>query len=201
MVRSFIAAVLAVLLIAAPSVGRSFADLDKSVYRLDLAIGEDEGYCTAWRVKQGTYITASHCTVEEIESWKIKGIPASVIGRDEPHDLAAMYVAPKLLDGPSLPLAKKDVKFGDAVVGYGYGLGIAMATWNHVTQPGVKIFGQEFMLFHTNFVPGMSGGPIFNDKFEVVSVVQAGGPPGTIIQDLGLGATQQALREFAKIYQ
>jgi hypothetical protein len=140
---------------------------------------DTDGYCTTFTVGiPNRWATAGHCVGKNM---KINGQDVIVLKEDKEHDLA-------LLQGPEgtpLTIAKKPAELGDSVYLVGW-----PAKWegerpmvffgkvNIEPMPdeelGHRVFGID-----SGGGRGMSGGPILNEKGEVVGMTEAlsGGIP------------------------
>lgn len=163
--------------------------------------------CTAWRLRDEIYITVAHCTTdmegESLTDITLAGVQGTVVKRDADKDLAAIFVPLGRLRGPSLKVSDSGVRIGQgtAAVGYGGGAKEAYFTFGYISRvlmvfPTSHATTMIGLIIYGGFIPAMSGGPILNERVEVISTVQATGPPFGIFQDVAIGIPQQALRDF-----
>ena len=125
---------------------------------------------------EGTIITAYHC-VEDGEDFQVlyKGqlFPGVVTFTKQSADLAFVAaVGARLKD--SVPLAEKAPVLGSKVIWLGYPLGehLIMGT-GIVGNPLVIIPGLpgDYLAVYGQFIPGNSGGPVFNVKGALIGIV------------------------------
>ena len=147
--------------------------------------------------KDGTLLTNNHVVEVEgdvaktisVKTSDDKILPARVIGRDPPTDLAVLKV--DLKDAPALSLGDSDaIEVGDWAVAIGNPFGLA-----HTVSAGiVSAKGRtkeevpldpsgyyDFIQTDASINPGNSGGPLLNLKGEVVginSAIRGGGAQG-----------------------
>ncbi|MCA9174051.1 MAG: trypsin-like peptidase domain-containing protein [Planctomycetales bacterium] len=102
--------------------------------------------------------------------------PADVIGFDDEHDLAVLRV--QATGMPSLPLADSEqVQLAEAIRVIGYPISDILGTSVKVTQGSIAgVVDQEVKLLQVDATvnPGNSGGPMLNDRGEVLGVVTSG---------------------------
>lgn len=154
--------------------------LGKSVVYIETTSGSCSGAVVDDKAgKDGSkdhVLTAAHCDGKEIYA---DGAAAKVISKDTKKDLMVLEVDD--LGKPALPLAKSNPKTGNEVASYGYGWGLErpMFRTSHVSDDNTYIpengIGGPFIVVDTQFVPGMSGGPVVNQAGEIVLIVQQGG--------------------------
>jgi S1-C subfamily serine protease len=130
-------------------------------------------------------LTAAHCDGPELLADQR---PATVVNKNEKKDLLVLEVEDT--ERPFLQVAKSDPKQGDEVVSYGFGYGLdrPMLRRSMISDDKTYIpeggIGGPLMATDISFVPGMSGGPVVNEKGEVVMMVQM----GTSMVGFGVGA-------------
>ena len=164
---------------------------------LALVVVGERGSCTAFSInEQENYVlTASHCFGHDIEGKDllVDNSPAKLIARDQKHDLMVLYV--KGLDKPAIHMAKRDPRVGDNVASYGFGLGLEHPLFrvSYVSATDTTIDGSglpdRLIAVDTQFVPGMSGGPVVNADGNLVMMVEAGG------QGVGLGPGAEMIKK------
>jgi len=95
-----------------------------------------------------------------------------VLAADAPHDLAIIRIRAK--DLPVLPLGdSKAVKPGEHVVAIGHPLGLGNTVSDGLVSAVRDIAPQVSVLqISVPVSPGSSGGPLFNDRGEVIGVVK-----------------------------
>jgi S1-C subfamily serine protease len=126
---------------------------------------------------EGIIITADHC-VNDGEDFDVlyKGVAFDgvVIYQDDVRDLAFVAaVGARLKD--SVPLAERAPALGSKVVWLGYPLGehLIMGT-GIVGNTSVEIEGlprADWLAVYGQFIPGNSGGPVFNGKGALIGIV------------------------------
>ena len=129
-------------------------------------------YCSGV-ASEGIIITAAHCADEEGFSVIYQGgkYPAVVVYIDEVTDLAFVDAIGARIKN-DVPLAEKDPVLGNKVIWMGYplgqdffmGLGI-------VGNPRIQLGNSHYLGVYGQFIPGNSGGPVFNYKGELVGIV------------------------------
>ena len=135
---------------------------------------------TAFVVSADGYLLTCAHSVKDAEKTDVaiggKTYQASLVGMDEPHDLALVRIEAQGLT--ALPLADSEtVEVGQEVWAFGFPLAprlgesvkVARGTISGIeNQGGAKLFQLDVL---TN--PGNSGGPLLNDEGEVVGIVRA----------------------------
>jgi len=127
--------------------------------------------------KSGYMVTCNH-VVEDVQSATItlmtgEQYEGSVVGRDEPRDLAIIKVTVSGFDLPVVPLGNSDkLEIGEEVIAIGYSLALeGKAT---VSKGVVSAFRTsdrvDYIQTDTAINPGNSGGPLINLKGEVVGI-------------------------------
>ena len=105
-----------------------------------------------------------------------KVYPAMVVGTDPAHDFALLQVDASSL--PALPWIKaEDVELGEEVRAFGFPLTSALGSSLKVTRGTIsgveRAEGNPEFQIDSSVNPGNSGGPLVNDRGEVVGVVVA----------------------------
>lgn len=117
-----------------------------------------------------------------------------VLNASAAHDLILLRVDAKKL--PSLALADSDrVKPGEPVVAIGHPLGLEDTVSNGLVSAVRKVDDLVVLQISAPIAPGSSGGPIFNERGEVIGVataILAGG------QNLNLGVPSNYVKELMK---
>lgn len=165
--------------------------LQQSVVFIEMVNDKGEsGACSGFMINAAKHevLTAGHCDGETIT---VDGTKAVKVHKDERKDLMVLRVDD--VDKPALHLSKVPLDRGDEVAsfGYGYGLEFPMLRVGHVSSTKFEIEGLSgpFVVVDAPFVPGQSGGPVVNDKGEVVSIVQRTG------EGFGIGVGADVIRE------
>ena len=153
---------------------------------------EGKGLGTGFVVdKDGTILTNNHVVAEggtEAEAISVKlssgrELPARVVGRDQPTDIAVIHIDPTGLDLKPLPLGDSDaMDVGDWVVAIGNPFGLE----HTVSQGIVSAKGRtkedvpldpagfyDFLQTDASINPGNSGGPLLNLRCEVIGINSA----------------------------
>jgi S1-C subfamily serine protease len=131
-------------------------------------VGKDGHLLTCLHVVKGA--TRVRVTLGE------KGYDAAVLCTDEKHDLAVIRV--QAADLPTLPLAdSSSVELGQEIRAFGFPLGHMLGQDLKVTRGTVSGIsergGRKILQVDAAVNPGNSGGPLVNEKGEVVGVVNA----------------------------
>ena len=165
--------------------------LAESVVFIELFAGtQAQGSCTGFIIDNTKHLvlTAAHCDAEKILA---NGTVTYKMFKDERKDLLVLRA--NNIDGPEIALASNSLERGDEVasMGYGYGLEDPMFRVGHVSNIRMEIEGLSgpFVLIDSSFVPGMSGGPVVNDKGELVLIVQRTG------EGFGIGVDSTVMRD------
>ena len=189
-------ALLIALLVAAPAIASSWeaqaAKVKRSVQRMSITIKGDTGTCTAFSINdlRDYFLTAAHCFGEKMT---VGGHEARLVYLDEAADLMVLMV-PESGEVPAIKMAKLRncpddtrgyVCQGEEVAAMGYGLGLDGPQFRPgwIALPDLQIpewFGaNEHMILNAfTYVPGMSGGPVFNHDGKLVGIVQWGDNAG-----------------------
>ncbi len=135
---------------------------------------------TAWPIANGYAVTNNHVVagVEQVTLIDVSGmeLTASVVLRDEAHDLAVLGVAGSQSLPPALPLAGDDTRLGSSVFTIGYPRIDTMGRTPKLTE-GIISSVNGFMDDPASYQvsvpiqPGNSGGPLLNMDGEVVGVM------------------------------
>lgn len=196
--RSMVSLLLGVLLLSTPLLAKKptniYVETWKSIvlYR----IGEDN-HCTAFAVRFDpmVYITASHCFGEGTPLGTIDGIqvvPVLQVGE------ATAVTVPNGKSHPMLILGGRPA-LGELVTGLGFGGPVRfpfMYQSMYLGDGPVMTDGKVLAATQSNYVGGMSGGPIINAEGHVVSIIQCGGNYGGHNADFGCGSTYDETLEI-----
>lgn len=169
-----------------PSPVPSAEDMIQAAMRCVVRLETDEGAGTAFKLRQrdseAIFLTNAH-VVEGSSSIKLvtlDGISrsASVLAQDANLDLAVV-VARGLTSLPSLSLGDSDVlRVGDPLYVIGFPLGSSLEGPPTVTRGIVSgrrtIDGVSYIQTDAAMNPGNSGGPVVNQKGEVVGIATRG---------------------------
>jgi len=149
--------------------------------------GHGEGGCTGFVIDNNRdfVMTAAHCDVpNETVKLLVDSLVAKVRAKDTKNDLMVLFV--EGIDRPALKLAVDDPRVGDEVASFGYGYALERPLFRmaHVSATDLAVDRGRYIVIDSTFVPGQSGGPVVNDKGEVVMIVQM----GNNLVGLGIGA-------------
>lgn len=192
--KRVLASLLALSLFASPVYAIAWNPVATKVLKSLSYLTGPEGSCTAWSIdeKRDYVLTAAHCdqrTASGESSMLVDNLPTKILSEDKKKDLLVLEV--KGLDKPALRLAKYNPKIGDEVASYGYGYALERPFFRvtHISDDQLYIpyegIGGPLILTDNNFIPGQSGGPVFDENGDVVMIVQMGSDTGF---GLGVGA-------------
>lgn len=139
------------------------------------AAGQVEGYCSAFSIndKKDYFLSAAHCA----GILQVGGHPAYIIYLDQASDLMVVVV-PASGKVPAIHVSGKVMQKGTpiAALGFGYGVQDALLKTGTVSNPDLMDpeIGEHFLFSDFSFIPGMSGGPVFDQDGKLVSIVQMG---------------------------
>jgi len=155
------------------------------------AQGEPQGFCSGFVINTAKkyILTAAHCDADKV---LVNGTPSYRMFKDARKDLLVLRAA-NVEDMPAFKLASIDPKVGEevAAIGFGFALEKAMFRISHISIANLDIEGLSGPFFVTDagFMPGQSGGPVINDKGELVAIVQRGS------DGLGLGVGAEVIKD------
>ena len=158
-----------------PALADILEEVKRATVRITTVRGEGSGIIFDER---GYVLTADHVVrgVTSVTVYHSDGReePGIILGRDEVRDLAIV----KISGDPDLPLARmgntEDVRMGDSVYSLGFTpfneamtstVGIVSALLPHGPE-GYTIIQTDAFLY-----PGQSGGPLLNDRGEVIGIL------------------------------
>lgn len=170
--------------------------LSKSV----VFVANSEGTCTGMVINANAkgekdyILTADHCYGQELTA---DGAVARVVFRDIKKDLMLLEVDD--LGRPAVVLSQKNPAQGEEVASMGYGMGLERPMFRtaHVADAAMEIpdvTGGPFVMIDAGYVGGQSGGPVINEKGEVVSIVQRG------TANVGIGVGVETIRSKVSRY-
>ncbi len=209
-------ALLAPVATAQPSSADAQAIYDRaiaSVAVVHVTANGNTGIGTAFVIDSGGLLaTAAHVArqAEHISVEFAEGDPveARVVGYDARRDLALLRIIPRA-PLPALEVAdSSSVRQGDSVVVLGTPRGRPrVMTTGVVRGTGLTLPGQApdiFILFDAVVQPGNSGGPLLNDRGQVIGIVvasttQPGASGGLAVSSAALKASLPALLEGARL--
>jgi serine protease Do len=146
--------------------------IQKLIYKVNTAYGS--GTCFAL-ASHGVFVTNYHVvkSFKEvcIENSSKTSFLAKVILVDPDRDLAFLRTTEKI-DMPQLPLATIPVKMGDRafVAGFPYGMPLGI-TAGIISSPSQLMENKQFIQIDAAVNPGNSGGPLLNERDEVIGVI------------------------------
>lgn len=148
--------------------------------------GEVTGsFCSGFAVGVVHVITAEHCVPQGNEEVRVNGVPVRVVKKNELFALLEVPVAQ-----PSLMTISKEnaiVTDAVAVIGFAYGEKPLAVLQRFVAR---NVAGDIFL--DGNIAPGMSGGPVINEKGQVVGLTQASNSV------FGIACGAKEIRDFLK---
>ncbi len=131
---------------------------------------------------EGYVLTAWHVIQDDIEESKIKvsfrngrrSKGCRVVHYDEDKDVALLWVwVPN--DIPAAKLASKPIEMGDELEFAGLGGGSDLKCCvRHFSAVASSPSSLEKIFADVPLLPGDSGGPVFNENFEVVGIISGG---------------------------
>ncbi len=135
-------------------------------------------YGTGFFVTKDGYILTNHHVIEGADTITVSlndrtELTATLVGSDESSDVAVLKV--KGNNFPALTIAKTDdIKVGEPVLAIGSPFGFDYSASAGIVSAKSRSFGREaavpFIQSDVALNPGNSGGPLFNQKGEVVGI-------------------------------
>jgi S1-C subfamily serine protease len=169
------------------------------------------GGCTAFSINdlRDYFLTAAHCFGTNMT---VGDKPARLVLLDIPSDLMVLVV-PESGEVPEVRPAKlRDCPDGSrgytcqgqdlAAMGYGFGGMVPLLKTGTVAYSNVAIPGwgfganEEMLLTGFSYIPGMSGGPVFNRDGRIVGVVQWGDNDNYVGGGRALGEVLRVTGEY-----
>jgi V8-like Glu-specific endopeptidase len=160
-----------------------FEDLRSAVASVDV-VGCDFGsQGTAFLVNEDTAYTAWHVVEDAAQVALTVGgesVEAAVIGHDAVRDVAVLRLASSIDGAVVLPIAGEQPRVGEEVAAMGHprGLPLALTVGRVTSMNGEFDFGGTAEDVVSNLIqtdavvaPGSSGGPLINQRGEVIGVV------------------------------
>lgn len=136
-------------------------------------------------------LTAAHCDGAELYADRVV---AHVLAKDTHEDLLILRVEDLDPTRTALTLAVKNPAIQQQVLACGFGYALERPFWrssriadNATVIPGLA---QTYIATDATFQPGQSGGPVVNDRGEIVAIVQRGDSA-----TMGVGVGAEMIRE------
>lgn len=171
---------------------------NSAVFYIEVSGEEGTGGCTGFVIntKEKLAMTANHCDPGHSGAIWADKVRAEVVAKDTKKDLLVIRMRDLDPTREALPLADKNPSVGQDVmsVGFGYALDNIQFRKAAVSSSGITLPSNDnpgpFIGTNISFTPGQSGGPVLNERGEVVAIVQLG-DGGT----LGMGVGADTIRE------
>lgn len=191
---------------------RQASDVQALVDELGQAIAvvkTPSGLGTGWFVNPTGYLVTNHHVVAGERTIKVTVFPRQgktlgrkvyrkvrIVALNAEMDLALLKVEEALgFEVPRLHLGdSRRVKVGDKAFAIGNPLGLERSTSEGiVSKVGRNIGGRLFLQTTAPIAPGNSGGPLFNNRGEVIGVVSRG---AIMLDGLGFAIPSEYVKEF-----
>jgi S1-C subfamily serine protease len=160
--------------------------------------------CTTTSINAHYWLTAAHCVADldkkalDAHLRYIDGHLADVAQVSFDGDMAVLITQDYEL--PAVKFASMPPTWLDPllIAGHPFGYDAVFVTQGTVANPYAKLEDGYYMLFNVAAAPGNSGSCVFNQKGEVVSILQVGWGRG--FSPVSGGAPYWHLRQFARKY-
>ncbi|MBW3600522.1 MAG: S1C family serine protease, partial [Planctomycetes bacterium] len=125
---------------------------------------------------------------------------AQIVAQDPTNDIALLRVTGAAAALPPLPLAARDVGRGARVAAFGYPLGDVLGRGLKLTTGVVSALpeanGDNMYLLDCRVNPGNSGGPLCNERGEVIGMVTAKSGISQDVDSYGMALPADLLQSF-----
>lgn len=164
----------------------------KQVESALVSVESDDGSCSGTVIDMARkyVLTAAHCDGKELYADRVV---AKVVAKDTHEDLMVLKVEELDPARTALTLAAKNPGIQTQVLacGFGYALERPFYRSARISDNAIVIAGiaQTFIGTDAPYIGGMSGGPVVNDRGEIVSIVQRSDGSA-----LGIGAGAETIR-------
>ena len=142
---------------------------------------------------RGDILTAHHCTEGtdsiQVQTYDGRMYDATIIAESKIHDLAIIRIDRQ--DTPFFRLATTLTR-GETV----YTLGSPLGITDTLSKGILANIGGDALLLDCSFLPGNSGGPVFNERKELIGNVTAVFTIGFGVTHLGMAQSVDAIRSF-----
>lgn len=174
------------------------AEIAAAAFPSVVLIRSPAGFGTGFVVRADGWIVTNLHVIAGVDEASVtlankKSYPVlEVVSASAEHDLALLRIS---ADGlPALKLGQSEtVRAGDAIVAIGHPLGLEDTVSNGLVSAVREVGELTALQISAPIAPGSSGGPLFNDRGEVIGVATAilrGG------QNLNLGMPAKYVREL-----
>lgn len=162
-----------------PPAHQSPADIAAHSTPAIVTVRTPDGLGTGFVVRQDGWIATNYHVIDGAQRIVVvlsdkRELPVvEIVNASRSHDLAILHVDARHL--PVLALGDSDtVRPGDPVVAIGHPLGLEDTVSNGLVSAVRHVDnGLEFLQISAPIAPGSSGGPLFNDRGEVIGVATA----------------------------
>lgn len=184
-----------VVLVALPADSSDWSNVAERVRKSIMLVETTKGTCTGFVINSNRknkddedvdlILTAAHCDGPELRADQR---PAKILHKDDRKDLMVLEVEDT--ERPVLFIAKDNPKKAQQVMSYGFGYGLErpMLRFTSIADDNTYIpeggIGGPLFVTDAGLVAGQSGGPIVNERGEVVMIVQM----SSGVVGLGVGA-------------